>query len=109
MAPLHIGHGSNVTNNSQSSNRQLPKTWFACLIALISACKVASCSFSRKLCPRPIISPFRTTTAPIGTSSLSYAFCASFKASLMNISFSFCSMILTSFIQKFQRFFSFND
>src|SRR5699024_11603098 len=46
IAPAHIGQGSSVTYNVQSSKRQLPIYSFAALIASNSACDNVVCSFS---------------------------------------------------------------
>ena len=52
IAPAHIGQGSSVTYNRQPSNRQLCSDAAACVIAIISAWAVGSCSCSRWLCSR---------------------------------------------------------
>ena len=58
MAPEHMGQGSNVTYKSASASRQDARLRLASRIASISAWVVASWLVSRKLWPRPMISPW---------------------------------------------------
>ena len=48
-APMHIGHGSNVTYRSHSGSRQLPNFLQARSMAYISACEMAVCVLVRRL------------------------------------------------------------
>ncbi|KJS16923.1 MAG: hypothetical protein VR69_07020 [Peptococcaceae bacterium BRH_c4b] len=68
MAPAHMGQGSTVEYSTQSFSRQSPRNRAASRMASISAWAELSASISRRLWPRPMISPLCTTTAPMGTS-----------------------------------------
>ena len=63
-----IGQGSSVTYSVQPFSRQSPSSPAACVMAIISAWAVGSCSVSRELCAAAIIRPSCTITAPTGTS-----------------------------------------
>ncbi len=86
MAPAHITQGSTVTYSVHSRRYFPPSVEEAAVNACISACAVASCNVSTRLCPRPTMRPPATTTAPIGTSCRSNACRASFIAMRMNFS-----------------------
>lgn len=60
--------GSRVVISAASVRRQLPVRAAARLRAAISACATGSINCSVRLNPSPSSSPWRTTTAPIGTS-----------------------------------------
>ena len=70
-----------VTYKVVPDSRHRPSFWHASRITSISACAVASLSFSRRLCAREITAPFCTRTAPMGTSPSSAANWASARAS----------------------------
>ena len=70
-----------VTYKVVPDSRHRPSFWHASRITSISACAVASLSFSRRLCAREITAPFCTRTAPMGTSPSSAANRASARAS----------------------------
>src|SRR5699024_8946184 len=84
MAPAHMGQGSRVTYRVHPVSRQEPTAAQATLMASTSAWAVARPSASRRLRPRPIISPSgETMTQPTGTSPWGMQARASFRASCM--------------------------
>jgi len=80
-AAAHITHGSSVTYRVPSGRYFPPRACVAEVIACISAWAVGSCSVSVRLCARAMMRFWHTTMAPMGTSPLSCALCASFSAS----------------------------
>ena len=84
IAPAHIGHGSCVTYSVAPTSRQPPTAAAACRMRDRSRRGPSgSAALSRRLPPRPTISPPTTTTAPTGTSPSAAAACASASASCM--------------------------
>jgi hypothetical protein len=77
-----MGHGSWVTYIVPST-RQFPSWRLAILNASTSACAVGSALACRRLCPRAMISPSSTMTAPTGTSPPAPAARASSSAARM--------------------------
>ena len=66
MAPAHITQGSTVTYSVHSRRYFPPSVEEAAVNACISACAVASCNVSTRLCPRPTMRPPATTTSSNG-------------------------------------------
>ena len=89
IAPAHMGQGSSVTKSAQPERFQAPSAAQAARMASTSAWAVASRFSSRRLRPRPIISPEgETTTQPTGTSPFSAASRANDSASSIYFSYS---------------------
>src|SRR6202007_2421970 len=80
-APAHMGHGSIVTNSSQSPRRWLATVAPASRSATISAWAAGSESVMLRFHPRPTILPSQTPMAPTGTSFISRARWAQRRAS----------------------------
>ena len=105
MSPAHMMHGSNVTYTVQPVSLHTPSSAAAAFMATNSACPAGSCCVSRMLHARAItrgsargrrvaLSIGRyTTTAPMGTSPIAAARCASSSAMCMYSS-SFISIII---------------
>ena len=72
-----MAQGSKVTYKSHPSSRHEPSFLFALCSAMTSAWLLAQAYVSRRLCPRAMICPSRTITAPIGHSPFFSAFFAS--------------------------------
>src|SRR5271165_149991 len=63
---MHIGHGSQVVNNSQPLSSKFLTDWQAVRIATISACAVGSRVAVTRFTPAAMIAPSLTTTAANG-------------------------------------------